>query len=412
MSRRVVITGLGCVTPIGTGKEEVFNALKECKSGIDYITKFDTKDMPVKIAGELKNFNPEIYIDKKEAKRMDSFCQYAMAASKIALEDSKINLNLINKEKLGVIIGSGIGGLSILEEQHQKLLEKGPKRISPFLIPMMIGNMASGNVAIMLGAKGYNTAVVTACASGTHSIGEAFEAIKRGAMDLSFCGGSEAPITPLAISGFASMKALSTRNEEPQKASRPFDKDRDGFVMSEGSAIVVLEELGHAIKRGAKIYAEIVGYGATADAYHMTTPAENGEGAQRAMRMALEEANLKIEDVTYINAHGTSTSYNDRFETQAIKAVFGNHAKDLYVSSTKSSTGHLLGAAGALEAMICALSISEDFIPATINLNEPEEGLDLNYVANKPIYKKVNVALSNSLGFGGHNATLALKKYE
>ncbi|SHH28136.1 3-oxoacyl-[acyl-carrier-protein] synthase II [Caloranaerobacter azorensis DSM 13643] len=411
MKRRVVITGIGVVSPIGIGMEEFWNAIKEGKNGVDYITRFDTEGYSTKIAAEVKGFKPEDYMDKKEAKRMDRFTQFAVAASRLAVEDSQLNLDLINKNRFGVVIGSGVGGLSTLEEQHEKLLKKGPKRISPFFIPMMISNMAAGQIAILLGAKGPNETVVSACASSTNAIGDSFKIIQRGDADIIVTGGAEAAITPLALAGFSSMKALSTNNDNPKIASRPFDKNRDGFVMGEGSAILILEELNHALNRGAKIYGEIVGYGMTCDAYHITAPAENGEGAARAMKSALDDAGIEPNMIDYINAHGTSTPYNDKFETAAIKEVFKDYAYKLKVSSTKSMTGHLLGAAGGLEGAVCALTVYHDFIPPTINYNTKDEECDLDYVPNKGIEQKVIYAMSNSLGFGGHNASIIIKKY-
>ena len=411
MKKRVVITGLGCVTPIGNNKEDFWKNIKAGVCGIDTVTRFDASTFQTQIAGEVKGFNPEEYINKKEIKRLDKFTQYAIAASKMAVEDAKLNLDSINKDRMGVIIGTGIGGVETIEQQHKTLLEKGNKRVSPFLVPMMIGNMASGQVSIFLGAKGPNTNVCTACASGTHSIGDAFKIVQRGDADIMVAGGSEAPITPLAFAGFCNMKAMSTRNDDPKTASRPFDKDRDGFIMGEGSGVLILEELEHALKRNANIYAEIVGYGLTADAYHMTTPAENGEGAARSMEMALKDGDVPIEEVDYINAHGTSTYYNDKLETQAIKTVFRENAYDLCISSTKSMTGHLLGAAGGVEAVVCAMSIKDNFIPPTVNVQNVDEELDLDYVLDKGRNKEVRYALSNSLGFGGHNASIVLKKY-
>ncbi|KGG81145.1 3-oxoacyl-ACP synthase [Caloranaerobacter azorensis H53214] len=411
MKRRVVITGIGVVSPIGIGMEEFWNAIKEGKNGVDYITRFDTEGYSTKIAAEVKGFKPEDYMDKKEAKRMDRFTQFAVAASRLAVEDSQLNLDLINKNRFGVVIGSGVGGLSTLEEQHEKLLKKGPKRISPFFIPMMISNMAAGQIAILLGAKGPNETVVSACASSTNAIGDSFKIVQRGDADIIVTGGAEAAITPLALAGFSSMKALSTNNDNPKIASRPFDKNRDGFVMGEGSAILILEELNHALNRGAKIYGEIVGYGMTCDAYHITAPAENGEGAARAMKSALDDAGIEPNMIDYINAHGTSTPYNDKFETAAIKEVFKDYAYKLKVSSTKSMTGHLLGAAGGLEGAVCALTVYHDFIPPTINYNTKDEECDLDYVPNKGIEQKVIYAMSNSLGFGGHNASIIIKKY-
>lgn len=411
MKKRVVITGLGIISPIGTGKEEFLNSLLEGKNGISNITRFDIDGFNTTIAGEIKDFDPEKYIDKKEAKRMDRFTQYAVAASKLAIEDAEIDIEKINNDRFGVILGSGIGGLETFEEQHEKFLEKGPKRVSPFFIPMMIGNMAAGQISIMFKAKGVNETIVTACASSTNAIGDAFRIIQRNDSDIIITGGAEASITPMALAGFSAMKALSTNNLNPSKASRPFDKNRDGFVMGEGAGILVLEELGHALNRGAKIYGEIIGYGCTADAYHITTPAENGEGAAKAMKIALNDAGIQPSEVDYINAHGTSTSYNDMLETAAIKAVFKEHAYNLKISSIKSMTGHLLGAAGGVEACACALSISNGYIPPTINYETIDEECDLDYVPNKGIFQDVSIALSNSLGFGGHNASIVIKKY-
>lgn len=411
MKKRVVVTGLGCVTPVGIGKNEFWNSIKSGVCGIDKVTRFDASSFQSQVAGEVKNFNPEDYISKKEVKRIDRFTQYAIASAKMAVEDANLDLDSIDRDKMGVIIGSGIGGVGTMEEQHKVLMEKGNKRVSPFLVPMMIGNMAAGQVSIFLGAKGPNTNVCTACASGTHSIGDAYKVIQRGDAKIMVAGGSEAGVTPLSFAGFCNMKAMSTRNDDPKTASRPFDKDRDGFVMGEGSGVVILEDLDHALSRGAKIYAEVVGYGMTADAYHMTTPAENGEGATRAMQMALNDGNVPLDEVDYINAHGTSTPYNDRLETQAIKNIFKEGAYDLCVSSTKSMTGHLLGAAGAIEAIVCAMSVNENFVPPTINVQNVDEELDLDYVLDKGREREVRYAMSNSLGFGGHNATIVLKKY-
>lgn len=412
MKNRVVITGLGCVTPIGIGKENFWSNIKNGVCGIDKITRFDSSTFQTQIAGEVKDFNPEEYINKKELKRMDRFTHFAIASAKMAVEDAKLDIDTVDKEKMGVIIGSGIGGVETIEEQHKALLDKGNKRVSPFFVPMMIGNMAAGQVSIMLGAKGPNTNVSTACASGSHSIGDAFKIIQRGDATIMVAGGSEAGVTPLSFAGFCNMKAMSTRNDDPKTASRPFDKDRDGFVMGEGAGILILEELEHALNRGANIYAEVVGYGATADAYHMTTPAENGEGAARSIKMAIEDGNIPLNEVDYINAHGTSTPYNDRLETMAIKSVFEDNAYNLCVSSTKSMTGHLLGAAGAVEAVVCAMSIADNYVPPTINVQNIDEELDLDYVLNHGKERNIRYALSNSLGFGGHNATLAFKKYQ
>lgn len=413
MKRRVVITGIGVLSPIGNTKEELFNSLLEGKSGIGRITRFDTSEFSTTIAGEVKDFNPEDFINKKEARKMDRFTQFAVAASKMAIEDASLDLNNINKDKFGVILGCGIGGIETFEEQYQKFDKRGPGRISPFFIPMMIGNMAAGQVAIAFDAKGINETIVTACASSTNSIGDSFKAIQRGEADVIISGGTEAPLTPMSLGGFSAMKALSTNNDNPTKASRPFDDKRDGFIMGEGAGILILEELEHALNRGAKIYAEVSGYGVTCDANHITTPAEGGIGAVKSMTKALEDAGLEPEDVDYINAHGTSTEYNDKFETAAIKTVFKDYAYNgLKVSSTKSMTGHLLGAAGGLEGCICALAIERGFIPPTINYEHKDECCDLDYVPNKGINQEVNCTISNSLGFGGHNATILFKKYE
>lgn len=412
MKKRVVITGLGCVTPVGTGKDDFWVNIKSGVSGIDKITRFDYTNYQTQIAGEVKDFTPEDYISKKELKKMDRFTQFAMVASKLAVADSELDLNNIDGNRMGTVIGTGIGGVETIEAQHKNLLEKGNRRVSPFFIPMMIGNMAAGQVAIEFGAKGPSTNICTACASGTNSVGDAFKIIQRGDADIMIAGGTEAAVAEFAVAGFCNMKAMSTNNDNPQKASRPFDKDRDGFVMGEGCGILILEELESAIKRNAKIYAEIVGYGMTSDAYHITTPAENGEGAARSMQMAINDAGIEPEKIDYINAHGTSTYYNDLYETMAIKSVFGENAKNVSISSTKSMTGHLLGASGAIEAIVCALAIKDSFVPPTINLENPGEGMDLDYTPNKGKERTINYALSNSLGFGGHNATIVLKKYE
>lgn len=411
VKKRVVVTGIGAITPIGIGKDDFFHALENGVSGLAPITKFDASDYDTRIAGEVKGFEPTAYLDKKEVKRMDRFTQFAVAASKLAIEDAKLDTEGIDQNRFGVVLGSGIGGIETLEKEYEKLATKGPGRVSPFFIPMMISNIGAGQVSMTFGAKGPNTTVVTACASSTNSIGEAFRIIQNGEADVMITGGAEASITPLAIAGFCAMKAMSTRNENPQKASSPFDINRDGFVMGEGAGILILEELEHAIKRGAPIYAEMVGYGMSADAYHITAPAPGGEGAARSMMNALKDAGLSPNDVDYINAHGTSTPYNDKFETLAIKSVFGQHAYELAVSSTKSMTGHLLGAAGGIEAIACIMAITKNIVPPTINLENPDPECDLDYVANKARQKEVSVALSNSLGFGGHNATIVLKKY-
>ncbi|GAE89219.1 beta-ketoacyl-ACP synthase II [Acetivibrio straminisolvens] len=410
MKRRVVVTGLGVVSALGTDINEFWNAIKEGKSGITAVTKFDVSNMPTKVAAEIKDFDPTKFIDKKEAKRMDPYCQYALAASKMAVEMSGLDIEKVDKNRFGVVVGSGIGGIGTFEEQYKVYMEKGPGRVSPFFIPMMISNMAAGQIAIQFGARGFNECVVTACATSTNAIGDAFKVIQRGDADIIITGGSEASITPLSFAGFCSMKAMTT-TEDPALACRPFDAERNGFVMGEGAGILVLEELEHALKRGANILAEIVGYGVTNDAYHITAPAPEGEGGARCMKMAIDDAGIKPEDVNYINAHGTSTEYNDKFETAAIKAVFGDHAKKLAVSSTKSMTGHLLGAAGAVEAIITVLALKDGFLPPTINYKTPDPECDLDYVPNKGRSSDITYALSNSLGFGGHNATIALKKF-
>lgn len=412
MKKRVVITGTGAVTPIGIGTQKFWNAVKEGKCGVDIISRYDLSNYSTQVGAEVKDFEPEQFIDKKEAKRMDRYTQFAIAATKMAIEDSGLDLNTINKERLGVILGSGIGGIETFEDQHTTLMNKGPERVSPFFIPMMIANMAAGQISIMTGAKGVNETVVTACASGTNAIGDAFKYIQRGDADLIITGGTEAPITPLSMAGFCSLKAMSRRNDDPKTASRPFDAERDGFVMGEGAGILILEEYEHAVKRGANIIAEIVGYGATADAYHITAPAPEGEGGARAMAMAVKDAGISPEDVGYINAHGTSTPMNDKLETEAIKTVFGAHAAKLAISSTKSMTGHLLGAAGAIEAIITSYALKEGFLPATINYTNPDPECDLDYVPNEGRNADIKYAISNSFGFGGHNATIALKKYE
>jgi 3-oxoacyl-[acyl-carrier-protein] synthase II len=411
MKRRVVITGMGAITPIGNTVEAFWNGIKEEKVGIAPITKFDTTNFKVKNAAEVKDFDAKERLDKKAARRMEPFSQYAVAASKEAMEDSGLDMEKEDAFRVGVIIGSGIGGLGVMESEHEKLLEKGPKRISPLLIPNMISNMAAGNVAIALGCKGKCTNVVTACATASHSIGDAFRAIQYGDADVMFAGGTESSITPLAVAGFANMTALSTE-EDPMKASRPFDKERSGFVMGEGAGIVVLEELEHAKARGAKIYAEIAGYGATCDAFHITSPAEDGSGAAKAMELAMEEAGVAPAEVDYINAHGTSTHHNDLFETRAIHLAFGEAAKDVKVSSTKSMIGHLLGAAGGVELITCVKTIEEGWIHPTVGTMNPDEECDLDYVIGNAVKQPVSVTISNSLGFGGHNASLLLKKYE
>lgn len=409
--RRVVVTGVGLITPLGTGTEKSWENLLDGRSGIRKITQFDATHFPCQVAGEVPDFEINQFIEIKEQKKMDRFIHFAFAAAKMAVEDSGLKITKDNADRIGVLVGSGIGGLSAIEHYHTILLEKGPKRISPFFIPMLIINLAAGQISIHFGAKGPNSAVATACASGTHSIGDAFKIIKRGEADAMISGGTEAVITPLAVGGFSSMKALSTRNNEPEKASRPFDRDRDGFVMGEGAGIMVLEDMEHALSRGAKIYAEITGYGMTGDAYHITSPPPEGEGAARCMRASLKDANIHPEEIEYINAHGTSTKYGDELETQAIKSVFGKHAYKFAVSSTKSMTGHLLGAAGGVEGVICALSIFNKIIPPTINLENPDPECDLDYVPNKARAMDINMAMSNSFGFGGTNACIIFKRY-
>ena len=409
MERRVVITGLGAITPIGNNVEEFWEGIKEGRCGIDQITKFDTTDFKVKLAAEVKGYNPEEYFDRREAKRLDLFSQYAMVAAREAWKDSGLNKETENMERVGVVVGSGIGGIETIEIENKKCNEKGPDRVSPMYIPMGILNMATGNVAIDIGAKGESMAMVTACASGTHCIGESFRMIKHGYQDVVIAGGTEAGITPLSIAGFTNIKAL-TKAADKTRASIPFDKERSGFVMGEGAGVVILEEYEHAKQRGAKIYAEIVGYGATSDAYHITSPAPGGEGGARAMKIAMQEAGVKPEEITYINAHGTSTHLNDSCETQAIKTALGEeNAKKVMVSSTKGHTAHLLGAAGAVESIICCKAIEEGFVPATINYQVPDEECDLDIVPNKGRNVEIKYAISNSLGFGGHNSSLLFK---
>lgn len=410
MKKRVVVTGLGAITPVGNTAEESFDRIKKGISGIGPLSHIDSSIYNVKVAAEVKDFKPEEYMDMKEARRMGRFTQLAVAASKMAVKDAELTIDENNAERVGVWIGSGIGGLGEFEEQHIKFLDKGVRRVSPFIIPMLIPDLAAGRVSIELGAKGINSCTVTACASGANSIGDAFKVIQRGDADIMISGGTEAAITPMTVAGFSNMTALSA-NPDPQTASRPFDKNRNGFVIGEGAGILILEELNHALARGAKIYGEIAGYGATGDAFHITTPAPEGEGGQRSMIMALQDAELKPEDVDYINAHGTSTHYNDLYETQAIKAVFGSHAYKLQISSTKSMTGHLLGAAGAIEAIFSVMAIRDKVIPPTINYETADPELDLDYVPNEARNQELNAVLSNSLGFGGHNVTLVFKKY-
>jgi 3-oxoacyl-[acyl-carrier-protein] synthase II len=408
--RRVVVTGVGVVSPLGTGNQKNWDALMAGKSGIGRITRFDVTDFPVQIAGEVKDFNPEDFIEKKEVKKMDLFIQYALAAAHFAMEDSGLAVNEENAERVGVLVGAGLGGLPTIEKYHLALQDGGYKKISPFFIPALIINLAPGHISIKYGAKGPNLSSVSACATGTHSIGDAYHMIKRGDADAMIAGGTESTVTPLAIGGFAVMRALSTRNDDPAAASRPFEKNRDGFVLAEGAGLVVLEEYETAKKRGAKIYAEVVGYGLSGDAYHLTMPAPEGEGAARCMQMALKNAGIDPEMVDFINAHGTSTPFNDLFETLAIKKVFGDHAKKLMVSSTKSMTGHLLGAAGGIEAVYTMMSMDKKIATPTMNYVEPDPECDLDYVPNTPKDAEINYAMSNSFGFGGTNASLLFKK--
>ncbi|CRZ33573.1 3-oxoacyl-[acyl-carrier-protein] synthase II [Herbinix hemicellulosilytica] len=411
MNYRVVITGLGAVTPIGNNVKEFFDNVKAGVCGIDFITGFDTENFEVKLAASVKNFDPKPYIDVKESRRMDRFSQFAVVAAAQALEDAAIDPESLDKDRFGVIVGSGIGGLANIEKQERVLLEKGPRRIDPLFIPMVITNMAAGNIAIKFGARGICSNVVTACATGSHCIGEAFRYIKHGYADVILAGGTEASITPLGIAGFNALKALST-SKDPLRASIPFDKERDGFVMGEGAGILLLEEYEHAKKRGAKIYAEIVGYGATCDAYHITAPDPEGYGGTLSMKNAMNEAGITPKDISYVNAHGTSTPINDRLETLAMKAAFGKDIYNIPISSTKSMIGHLLGAAGAVEAIVCVKAIEEGFIPATIGLKVKDEECDLDYVPNTGREGKLSYVMSNSLGFGGHNASLIFKNME
>lgn len=409
--KRVVVTGVGAITPIGKNCNDFWDGIKEGRNGVDTITAFDVTDFKCKVAAEIKDFDASEYIDKKDARKMDRYTQFGFIAAREAFENSGLDMEKEDPWRIGVITGSGVGGIETLETQHETLMTKGPGRVSPFFVTMMISNMAAAQIAIHLGAKGANENVVAACASGTNAIGNAFNIIKRGECDAIIAGGAEATITPLAFAGFCSMKAMSQNNDNPKLASRPFDLERDGFVMGEGAGFLVLEELEHAKKRGANIICELVGYGITNDAYHITTPAPGGEGGAKAMEFALNSAGITPDKIDYINAHGTSTKYNDSFETQAIKKVFGEHSKKLMVSSTKSMTGHLLGAAGGIEAIICALALKEGFVPATINYNTPDPECDLDIVPNVGRKADIEYAMSNSLGFGGHNSAIILKKY-
>ncbi|MGC2424576.1 MAG: beta-ketoacyl-ACP synthase II [Nitrospirota bacterium] len=409
--RRVVVTGMGAVTPLGIGVDETWSAMLEGKSGVGLITQFDAEAFATKIAGEVKGFDPALYIEAKEIKKMDRFIHLAIAASRMAMEQSGLQVTEANAERVGVMVGSGMGGLIAIEKYHAITLEKGPRKITPFFIPMLIVNLASGHISIIFGAKGPNSAVVTACATGTHNIGDAFKIIQRGDADAMIAGGTEACVTPMGIGGFNAMKALSTRNDEPQRASRPFDADRDGFIMGEGAGLMVLEELEHAKARGANILAELAGYGLSGDAYHLTAPAPNGEGAARCIKMAMKDASMNPEDISYVNAHGTSTKFNDEFETMAIKSALGERAYKVPVSSTKSMTGHLLGAAGGVEAIVSVKTIMEGKIPPTINYETPDPLCDLDYVPNTARDMEVKAALSNSFGFGGTNGCLIFKKF-
>ncbi|AGX43533.1 beta-ketoacyl-ACP synthase II [Clostridium saccharobutylicum] len=410
MRKRVVITGMGAVTSLGIGAENLWKSIKEGKSGISRIERVDVSDLPVKVGAEIKNFDPSNFMDKKEVRRTDRFAQFALAAAQMAIENSKLDLESINKERVGVIIGTGVGGIETMLGQHKDFLEKGYRRVSPFLVPMMIPNMASGVIAIKYGFKGFNECTVTACASSTNSIGDCFKVIQRNDADVMIAGGAEASITGLTLAGFCASKAMTT-NDDPNTACRPFDLERNGFILGEGSGVLVIEELEHALSRGANIIAEIVGYGCTNDAHHMTAPAEGGEGAARCMKLAIDDAGVDISDIGYINAHGTSTKANDKGETAAVKSVFGKHAYELSISSTKSMTGHLLGASGAIEAIITAFALKEGFLPPTINYKTPDPECDLNYVPNKGKKSDFTYALTNSFGFGGHNATLVLKTF-
>jgi 3-oxoacyl-[acyl-carrier-protein] synthase II len=410
-NKRVVITGLGAITPIGKNLADYWDGLLQGQNGVGAVTLFDASEHACQIAAEVKNFDPHQYLDKKDAKRMDRFTQFGVCASIQAIADAKLEINELNADQVGVLIGTGVGGLRVMEEQNENLLNKGPRKVSPFTIPMMIANMAAGLTAIHTGARGPNSCTVTACAAGSHAIGDAFRLVQGGYATAMICGGAEAAVTPLSFAGFCSAKALSTRNDSPKNASRPFDRDRDGFVMGEGSGILVIEELEHALKRGARIYAEIVGYGMTCDAYHMTSPVPGGQGAAKAIELALVDGDLNPNQVDYINAHGTSTQANDSNETKAIKKALGARASQITVSSTKSMTGHLLGGSGGIEAVATVMAIANNQVPPTINLNNPDPDCDLDYVANASREQEVNVALSNSFGFGGHNVTLAFKKY-
>lgn len=410
--KRVVVTGMGAITPIGNTLADYWDGLLAGRNGIGPITLFDASRHDSRIAGEVRGFDPQEYMDRKDAKRMDRFAQFAVAASKQALADGEFVINDLNAEQVGIVIGTGIGGLKVMEDQQEVYLTRGPSRCSPFMVPMMIANMAAGLTAIQVGAKGPNNCTVTACAAGSNAIGDAFRLVQRGYAQAMICGGTEAAITPLSFAGFAAARALSTRNDDPEHACRPFDRDRDGFVMGEGAGILLLEELEHALSRGAKIYGEIIGYGMTCDAYHITSPVPGGEGAARAIQLAMKDAGVKPTDVSYINAHGTSTPANDSTETAAIKTALGDHAYNTVISSTKSMTGHLLGGSGGIEAVAAMMAIANDHVPPTINLENPDPACDLDYIPNQSREHKVNVALSNSFGFGGHNVTLVFRKFQ
>ncbi len=412
MARRVVITGVGLVTPLGTGVEKTWNGLCAGKSGVGPITRFDTSDFAVKIAAEVDDFNVEDFIDKKTAKHLDFFVQYAVASADMALKDGGFAVTEENATRVGVITGCGLGGLPTIEKYNKVCMERGPKKITPFFIPMVIPNMGAGQISIAHKAKGPNMSITTACAAGTHAVGEAFRLVSSGVCDVAISGGSESTVCPLAVGGFNAMKALSRRNDEPEKASRPFDRDRDGFILSEGGGMLLLEELSHAKARGAKIYAEMVGYGLSGDGYHMAAPPEDGDGAVRCMRMALQDAGLAVDEIDYINAHGTSTPLNDVVETRAIKTVYGDHARKLAISSTKSMTGHMLGGAGGIEAVFTALSLYNQIIPPTINLENPDPECDLDYVPGEARQATIRAAMSNSFGFGGTNAVIIMKRFE
>ncbi|MBS4027125.1 MAG: beta-ketoacyl-ACP synthase II [Ignavibacteriales bacterium] len=412
-NRRVVVTGMGPITPIGIGVDEFWKGLLEGKSGVDFIKQFDVSKYDTRIAAEVKNFVPTDFVDKKTVQRMDLFTQFAVAASELAVRDAQLDFEKLNRENIGVVFGSGIGGMWTYHRQMQTVFETGgPDRISPFFVPMIISDIAAGYISMRFGVKGPNYATTSACATSAHAIADGMMLIERGDADMMFVGGSEAAICPMGIGGFTSMKAMSTRNDDPKHASRPFDKERDGFVIGEGGSVLVLEEARHALNRGAKIYAELSGIGATGDAYHITQPAPNGEGAVRSMKKCIADAELSLTDIDYINAHGTSTPFNDKSETAAIKSAFGEHAYKLHVSSTKSMTGHLLGAAGAMEAIATVLAVKNDKLPPTINYEFPDPDCDLNYVPNIPIVKTVNAAISNAFGFGGHNASLLFEKFQ